>query len=51
MQNRQCFAVFIADFAEIGRLSAEIGNSKVKIGIFRGEIGKPPSVPNYGGTL
>lgn len=51
MQNRQHIAVFNADFAEIGRLLAEIGNSKVKIGIFGGEIGKSPSVPNYGGTL
>ena len=51
MQNRQHIAVFNADFAEIGRLTAEIGNLEVKIGIFGGKIGKPPLVPNYGGTL
>lgn len=40
-QNRHYFAVFIAVFAEIGILTAEIGNPKVKIGIFGGKTGKP----------
>ena len=36
-QKRHYFAVFIAFFAKIGIHTAEIGNPKVKIGIFGGK--------------